>query len=127
MHLFGGIYADMDLVPRSPVYSHLPLLLAPDADESHAYIGQMGYDQEFEHALPNAFMASTLPGHPFWLRPLEYIKTYWNETEYNSTPEQLTGPVALRNCTAQWFMEENGTRAQEGRGKLQVIDDGKVG
>ena len=35
-------------------------------------LGRMGPDTNFEHSIPNAFMAS-IPGHPFWIKVLESI------------------------------------------------------
>lgn len=126
MHRFGGIYADLDLVPLSPIHAHIPELMFPEKKTPNAYVGKMGEEEEWEHSIPNAFMASTSPGHPFWTRPLEFVKRFRNDTEVNSTPEALTGPVALRNCTLQWLAEEKESYPQARAHKLEVIGDDKV-
>jgi mannosyltransferase OCH1-like enzyme len=125
MHRFGGIYADLDLIPLSRIDVRLDLLL-DNGQERRAYVGQMGDDDSFEHSIPNAFMVSSSSGHPFWLRPLEFVKKYWNDTELNAVPEDLTGPVALRNCTKQWLAEEREERPDARANRVQVIENGKV-
>ena len=107
MHIFGGVYADLDtecLRPYNslfanhsvPPVSHKEIAL----DNSHliepstqrkAFLGQMHEDRTFHSGLPNAWMAST-PAHPFWTLPLEYISTHVSDSK---TPEFLTGPDAL--------------------------------
>jgi mannosyltransferase OCH1-like enzyme len=140
MHKFGGIYADLDLVPFSPIPEHLPALAQSsslnstfglDSDSksiSMAYVGQMGEDRDFEHSIPNAFMATTSPGHAFWLRPLEFIREHLKEKKYNQKPEELTGPVALRTCVLRWLDEED-RQMRYGEGifdVVKVLDEKKV-
>jgi len=62
-------------------------------------------DKSYKHSIPNAFMVSSTAGHPFWLRPLEFIKEHQHNTTYNNYPEYLTGPVALRGCVLEWETE----------------------
>lgn len=74
MHKFGGVYADLDLVPLAPISANLPILLRDTPPPVPiAWVGHMG-DDNYAHSIPNAFFASTTPGHPFFLMPLEYIK-----------------------------------------------------
>lgn len=124
LHRFGGVYADLDLVPLSPLHLHLPKLFDTDSQTvPRAYVGQMG-DLEFEHSIPNAFMASS-PGHPFWLEPLEYVREHCDDPEYNLNPESLTGPVALRNRTLDWLAKAESGASEAGL-KVEIIADGKV-
>lgn len=67
-YTFGGIYADLDSEAVSPL---APLLAAQDPANALsvpiAFLGSMDtYLQEI-HSIPNAFMASSAPGHPLWL------------------------------------------------------------
>lgn len=95
MHRFGGIYADLDLVPLRRLSEQLPFLgHKTSGPVSMAYVGHMGND-DFEHSIPNAFMASSAPYHPFWMEPLEYVRAHRSDEAYNTQPEGLTGPVAL--------------------------------
>lgn len=83
MHRFGGIYADLDLVPLGRIQDHLPFLShRTPGPVSMAYVGHMGEDS-YEHSIPNAFMASSAPGHPFWFVPLDYVKAHQTDPQYN--------------------------------------------
>lgn len=76
-------------------------------DIATAMLGRMGYDESFEHSIPNAWMAST-PGHPFFLRSIQEFEDLFNQSEHSSlsfewpAPEHLTGPVALRSALLQY-------------------------
>jgi hypothetical protein len=62
-----------------------------------AFVGQMGTDTNFEHAIPNAWMASP-PGHPFYHFMLRWAtKKITSGDELDSRPEAVTGPIALRD------------------------------
>ncbi|KIM27192.1 glycosyltransferase family 32 protein [Serendipita vermifera MAFF 305830] len=118
MHRFGGIYADLDLVPVGHLPDHLPFLKYRTPGQiSMAYLGHMGEDS-YEHSIPNAFMASSGLYHPFWLQPLEYVKMHWNDERYNKQPEELTGPVALRACVKEW---EKGQQKRQDAGEFAEI------
>jgi mannosyltransferase OCH1-like enzyme len=127
MYHFGGVYADLDLVPLGTLSDHIPILNHDTAPPMPiAYLGHMG-DDNYAHSIPNAFMVSTTPGHPFWLGPLEFIKEHLFEDEYNAQPEGLTGPVALRTCYRQW---EAAREEREGEGhfaEVRVLSNEKVG
>ena len=107
MHIFGGVYADLDtecLRPYDSLFashnvsavSHQQTTTSPTSaaelnPQRKAFLGRMHEDKEFHSGLPNAWMAST-PAHPFWTLPLEYISAHsWDW----KTPEFLTGPDAL--------------------------------
>jgi mannosyltransferase OCH1-like enzyme len=125
MHLFGGIYADLDLVPLSPVHQHLPILSARSPPPIHfAYVGHMS-GNDFEHSIPNAFMASIPAGHPFWLKPLHFIQENLNSKTHNY-PEALTGPVALKSCVNTWEVEREARLADGVFDELTVLENGKV-
>jgi len=100
MHHFGGVYADLDLVPLRAFPADLPILNVSHQNQT-SYLGHMG-GVFHEHSIPNAFMASTAPNHPFWLRPLQFVR---ENMKYDSDPEHLTGPVALQTCFFQWSKE----------------------
>ncbi|KAG8806365.1 hypothetical protein FRC17_005059, partial [Serendipita sp. 399] len=115
MHHFGGIYADLDLVPLSQLHHNLPVLMRNESSPIPiAYVGHMG-DDNYAHSIPNAFMVSTTPRHPFWIRPLEFVKKHQTEEEYNAQPEGLTGPVALRTTLREWQSERE---IREGKGEF---------
>ena len=88
MHVFGGVYTDLD---TECLRSTNTLIEKYGKPGKQAFVAQMGTDPEFEQAIPNAWFAST-PGHPFWLLPLEYVKENIKKSNY---PEYLTGPAAL--------------------------------
>ncbi|CAG7849594.1 SubName: Full=Uncharacterized protein {ECO:0000313/EMBL:CCA69343.1} [Serendipita indica DSM 11827] len=123
MHRFGGIYADLDLVPLANLDVHLAAFYGPADAIPKAYVGHMGKDN-FEHSIPNAFMASTGRLHPFWLRPLDFVAKHAEEGQYTATPEALTGPVALRTCVNEW--ERGATADERSRGHLEVLENGKI-
>ena len=73
--------------------------------------GRMGNDTNFQHSIPNAWMAAP-PGHPFFLMPLVAAKAsiaegrgllhrlwhYWQPP----SAEQMTGPIALREAIRRY-------------------------
>jgi mannosyltransferase OCH1-like enzyme len=126
MHRFGGVYADLDLVTLSSLPEHLPILnrVTPPPIPI-VYLGLMG-DENYEHSIPNAFMVSTTPRHPFWLKPLEFVKEHQFDQAHNYQPESITGPVALRTCVHQW---EKDREEREGSGtfaEVRVLPRDKV-
>ena len=126
MHRFGGIYADLDVVSLNRMPDHLPFLnhRAP-SPVGMGYVGHMGND-EFEHSIPNAFMASSAPDHPFWLRPLEYVRIHQEEEEYLKQPESLTGPIALRACVKEWQREQKEREDAGVFAEMTVLPNEKV-
>ncbi|PVF92904.1 hypothetical protein CPB86DRAFT_716564 [Serendipita vermifera] len=126
MYHFGGVYADLDLVPLGSLTDHLPVLTHnAKSPVPIAYLGHMG-DDNYEHSIPNAFMVSVTPGHPFWLRALDFVKEHIDEPKYNVQPEALTGPMALRTCYRKW-VEETEQREGEGHfGEVRVLSNEKI-
>ncbi|KIM33666.1 glycosyltransferase family 32 protein [Serendipita vermifera MAFF 305830] len=126
MHRFGGVYADLDLIPLQALSKHLPVLVSSAPPPIRlAYVGHMSGD-EFEHSIPNAFMAATPTGHPFWLKPLEFIRDHMGEHKYNKQPEELTGPVALRRCVKNWEAERDARHGQGVFDEVVVLENGKI-
>ena len=126
MHVFGGVYADLDtecLLPYDslfknysiPAAPHLELtdsqnvVIASENRERKAFLGKMHNPTDPHSGLPNAWMAST-PGHPFWILPLESIE---ENISKNKVPEFLTGPDALfevvRTYEKEYAHENNST------------------
>jgi hypothetical protein len=66
-----------------------------------AFFGRMGSDFNYEHSIPNAWMAST-PFHPFFLLPVEAIAQRVNDPGSGDSVETLTGPIALRD-QINWY------------------------
>lgn len=78
----GGYYFDMDVEGLRPL-DDLPV-------KSGVLLGGMGVNPTFDHAIPNAVMASS-PGEEFWLLAIALM------TEVPiSRPEFTTGPVILK-------------------------------
>ncbi|QRW14331.1 glycosyltransferase family 32 protein [Ceratobasidium sp. AG-Ba] len=106
MHAFGGIYADLDseaIASLEPLLSASARLAAASAAVPVSFVGQMVTSNNPAHAIPNAFFAATMPGHPFWHVPIEFAVAWvanWTEmrtaNEQPVDPEFVTGPVALR-------------------------------
>ncbi|KAL9105086.1 MAG: hypothetical protein Q9163_000004 [Psora crenata] len=130
MHVFGGVYADLDtecIKPYDSLFAKYNISTAPYHDLNiplpyllrqnnsamlasqptstrKAFLGRMGTNTDSEHSIPNAWMAST-PGHPFWLLPLEKIKDHIYD---GGTPEGLTGPISLRDQIADYQARYHG-------------------
>ncbi len=91
LYVYGGFYADMDSECLRPLDG-----LRKTGD---VLVGQMGYDQSFEHSIPNAIMASK-PGQAFWLLAIALVAERLAEfvrTNRDVRPEWLTGPVLLKD------------------------------
>jgi len=91
MHLYGGLYADLDMDPLRTT-DELLESLDLKSDKPLVILGHMGDDFAYAHNVPNAWMIST-PGHPFWLFCIS--KMLQLTTQGYNGAEQLTGPVML--------------------------------
>lgn len=108
MHVFGGVYADLDtecLLPYESLFANYSIPTTPHIELTHshsvdvaakkperkAFLGKMHNPTDPHSGLPNAWMASSV-GHPFWILPLESIE---DNISKNKMPEFLTGPDAL--------------------------------
>jgi hypothetical protein len=93
LFLFGGIYADMD--------SECVTSLDGFAAQGGVVLGQMGADPDFEHAVPNALMASQ-PFELFWLLYITMMVEdfeHLGEADINPLkPEDHTGPILLKRA-----------------------------
>jgi hypothetical protein len=65
----------------------------------------MGTDPDFEHSIPNAWMAAS-PGHPFFLVLAEMVmkrfRQMQNKEDIGTTPESITGPIVLRMAIQEY-------------------------
>lgn len=137
---FGGVYADLDMIsllPTSTILSHLtststsaPLFLGGHGPtpstptyetDSTAYIARMGPDPSFEHSIPNAWFASSRPGHPFWLLPIRFASLV--EGEKREEPEWTTGPVGVWESERLWREWVDLSEGVEEQGEETVAAD----
>lgn len=81
-----------------------PLNVTAPRTTRKAFVGRMGTDDDSVHSIPNAWMAST-PGHPFWLLTTERIRDHLHD---GGTPEQITGPISLRDQVNEYFSKYHG-------------------
>ncbi|MBP2276033.1 glycosyltransferase [Sphingomonas sp. PL20] len=89
---FGGLYADMDSECLRP--------LRLSMRTNDILLGWMGTNKAFEHALPNAIMASR-PRQLFWLlailKMIEVARENPDAAKRNALgPEEMTGPILLK-------------------------------
>ena len=98
MYTYGGIYVDMDT----------ECLMALDdlRAEGDVVLGRMGRDENFDHSIPNAIMASK-PLQAFWLVAIAMAIQALNRVDSTeklnqSSPDELTGPVLIKN-TYEFF------------------------
>ncbi|KAJ1305811.1 hypothetical protein OPQ81_010539 [Rhizoctonia solani] len=99
MHTFGGIYADIDteaISPLSPLIEAQRLTSPPTA-----FLGTMEISSHYLHGIPNAFMATSAPGHPLWLTVTQDAVDWararsWDRSAPVPGPEYVSGPVSLR-------------------------------
>jgi hypothetical protein len=119
--ILGRVYADLDTdcvrgsdelfalynvstVPSLDLVSTKAALTEQGAKEQSSgdavqkcFFGRMGSDEEDEHNIPNAWMAS-VPGHNFFKYMLQHTKELvMSGDSLDSRPEAVTGPIALRH------------------------------
>lgn len=97
------LYNDLDTECLQPSEAILDRYLPPAGEQSQqAFFGRMGDNPDFEHSIPNAWMAAT-PGHPLYLVHTEAIDRKVREGKAAGLlPESLTGPVALREAIVNY-------------------------
>ncbi|KAJ3187993.1 hypothetical protein HDU85_006386 [Gaertneriomyces sp. JEL0708] len=105
MHRYGGVYADLDMQCLRPM-DELLACYGPcrDCIKNTAFLALMGSSLEWEHSLPNAWMAST-PGHSFWMHVAHKVLdkyAAWKRGE-GEGPEWMTGPIALRETYLRYM------------------------
>jgi hypothetical protein len=90
---------------------------ASDESVQKCFFGRMGTDDDFEHSIPNAWMAST-PGHGFFKYMLQRTKKMVTSgDELDGRPEAITGPIALRDGIGEF------TNRDDEEGKRQEGDE----
>ncbi|SRR6266851_848614 len=94
LYVYGGFYADMDSECLRPLESMRGM--------GDVLVGRMGYDNDFEHSIPNAIMASR-PKQAIWLLAVALASERLAELQKNKgardfRPEWLTGPVLLKDA-----------------------------
>jgi hypothetical protein len=94
LYLHGGIYADMDMQCLRPLDGY--------AERDGVFLGAMGDDPAWEHAIPNAMMAGTAR-HPFWLLFLAAIVRRARalgpaSSRRERKVEYVTGPAVLHEA-----------------------------
>ncbi|TPX32750.1 hypothetical protein SmJEL517_g04250 [Synchytrium microbalum] len=101
LHRYGGVYMDLDFECLRPLDPLLRL--------KHALLGYLSEDYEYEHNIPNAWMASQ-PNHEFWLfaARLMMFNRYNPEIDKNSA-ETMTGPVMLYTAYHKWMARYRNT------------------
>ena len=100
MHIFGGVYADLDTDCLQGWDSLIKEYREPGYRQ--VYTARMGTNDAHSNSIPNAWMAST-PGHPFWLLPLEYLEKHMGGDQQ---PEAITGPGALKACIDDEYLKK---------------------
>ncbi|KDN41388.1 hypothetical protein RSAG8_07503, partial [Rhizoctonia solani AG-8 WAC10335] len=100
MHSFGGIYADMDSEAVAPIDILLEAQKLTGGAPT-AFLGTMETSSYDLHSIPNAFMATSAPGHPLWLVAAQDTVDWsrarsWDRSVPVPSPEYVSGPVSLR-------------------------------
>ncbi|GFZ52381.1 hypothetical protein JCM24511_10154 [Saitozyma sp. JCM 24511] len=102
MYTFGGVYLDLDmecLRPSEELFKKYVPSGSPPLQT--ALFGRMGDHPDFEHSIPNAWMASP-PGNPAVLILPEMVDRRVRDGEVPGSAEYLTGPVALRDSLIEY-------------------------
>jgi len=102
LYAYGGFYADMD--------SECVRSLEGMRTMGDVLLGRMGQDREFEHAIPNAIMASK-SRQAFWLLTIAFAVERLADqsdpsTGQNPRTEWLTGPLLLKDA-ALFYMSHS--------------------
>ncbi|KAG7673905.1 putative Inositol phosphoceramide mannosyltransferase 3 [Nannochloris sp. 'desiccata'] len=77
MHRFGGVYADLDTWAMRPITNLTESMRECRGEE--AVVAMMSEDVNFEHNIPNAWMASS-PGHQFWLFLVQVVQERFKQS-----------------------------------------------
>jgi hypothetical protein len=99
LFLHGGFYLDLDMECLKPLDRYL--------EAGDVVLGRMGPDPDFQHAIPNAAMASR-PGQEFWLLVMARLLA----GPVEGSPERTTGPVVLKAAVDAWRADRQGARAE---------------
>ena len=94
LYRYGGLYADLDVIP---IKNHDSIY--KEYNSYSVLLGSLSNDDDFEHNVPNAWMASK-PGHDFWLLNLNLATQ--RAYSYPESAEGVTGPVLVKDCLLIW-------------------------
>lgn len=79
----------------------------------------MGGSEPNKFELPNAFLASSSPGHPFWTHYVQDIEKHWEAGDIDTNSvETVTGPVALFRSAQTW--------QDTSESKVQILPTDKI-
>lgn len=111
MHLYGGVYADLDFAALRPFQQMFELdpeanvILGKDCGEQVDRSRDAQICPDYDQSIPNAFLASK-PGHPFWNYVIQHvIKELWQDgvnADYRS-PQVTTGPRPLFLAIQEYY------------------------
>lgn len=107
LYEYGGVYADMDMQCLAP--------LDPILGQGGVTLGRMGADPNFEHSVPNAWMASE-PREEFWLFVISMMIT----ADPTQRPEYVTGPVILKKAMDAYTQDYTEDYVQNRLGEMRV-------
>mmetsp|Transcript_10020 Transcript_10020/g.30613 ORF Transcript_10020/g.30613 Transcript_10020/m.30613 type:complete len:409 (+) Transcript_10020:220-1446(+) len=114
MHLFGGVYADMDVASFAPLEVFFEE--NEDACENSGVItGHMGVDDGTD-SVPNAFLMSEA-GHPLWRFCIETAPTY------AIAVEARYGPIHLKRCIKAFTQNAMNEQTRKQGGELNKAGD----
>jgi mannosyltransferase OCH1-like enzyme len=94
LYTYGGFYADMDAECLKPLEGMRGM--------GDVLVGRMGYDNDFDHSIPNAIMASKSK-QAFWLLTVSFaierlVESQGQQDPRLLQPEWLTGPILLKDA-----------------------------
>ncbi|KAJ3089873.1 hypothetical protein HK102_005258 [Quaeritorhiza haematococci] len=139
LHKYGGVYADLDVeslknldnlfvdsVACTPTEKDNTTLTSYDdcvhGKTSTAVLAWMSGDHYwYEHNIPNAWMASTKPGHSFWMFMVHQIMEKLRNN-VGAGVEDVTGPVMLYKTYK--YYEDNVAASQ--RERVVVLEPGVI-
>jgi mannosyltransferase OCH1-like enzyme len=101
LHRYGGLYVDLDMLA---VKNHNDLFQR--FAEYDVILGMIAGDEDFEHDIPNAWMASK-PGSDFWLLNINLAAQ--RSFSYPHSAETVTGPVVLKDSVRLWGLMGKGS------------------
>lgn len=90
---YGGLYVDLDFESLRPI--------DPLTDKASVLLAYMGKDEDWEHNIPNAFMAS-VPNHPFWWYCISRVMLSRVEDDRWDYIEATTGPAMLKEALTDY-------------------------
>lgn len=95
MHRFGGVYSDLDAECLKPMDSLLFPSNGSFPNKREIVLAYMGHDRRFRHGVPNAFLAASSPGHPFWIFLVKRIMKEYTDWANALLPQIPRRPALL--------------------------------